>query len=164
MILSYDLRLLCLCLASFFLVHLAAGLILRAATPGALGLAGRMRPRVAALCLLTLRLFPLISGLFAVVALCLPSYFWLEPGATSEHVGIACLTAAILGLACCGVAAARALRAIIRSLRYVQHCKRAGREAQVRGEISPVWITEETGPALALVGIVRSRIVIRREC
>src|SRR5437763_4852832 len=91
-ILAYPLRLLCLCLAAFFLVHLAMGLVVLAITPAAVRRAQRMSPRLATRWLLTLRLVPLACSLFVVAAFCVPSYLWLEPQAAAEQAGLVCLS------------------------------------------------------------------------
>src|SRR5580700_3018840 len=112
MTLSYVLRLLCLSFACFFLVNLALGLITCLAASQAIRMAERMSPRRAAWFLLALRLFPAGVAAFAVIAICVPSYLWLEPDATGEQVGFACLAAAVLGVVICGISFIRSLRAI----------------------------------------------------
>lgn len=160
MISPYLLRLLCLCLASFFLVHAALGLATRIAAPAAIRLAERMRPRLATRLLLALRMFPLALAVFIVVGLCVPSYLWLEPGATAERVGFACSAAVLLGVAVWGISIARVLRATAASLRYTRHCQRLGRQTRVPGEPSPVLVVEGEAPLLALAGVIRSQLVI----
>src|SRR5438270_276997 len=81
MIFHYGLRLLCLCLASFFLVNAAAGLTTAFASRGLLRMAETMRPRCAARLLFAARVLPWALGAGAVLALCVPSYLWLEPQA-----------------------------------------------------------------------------------
>src|SRR5690349_4359413 len=96
---SYMVRLVCLLLASFFLVHLVLGLAVAWIAPAAVRIAERMRARSAARFLLALRLLPPILAIGIVAGLCAPSYLWLEPDAGTEEVGLACLAAALLGLA-----------------------------------------------------------------
>src|ERR1017187_5089561 len=108
MMVPYWLRLLCLCLAAFFVVHSVVG----AAGGGAAGRAARrMRPRLAGRFLLALRLLPAALGLFVVAALCVPSYLWLEPEPTAEELGAGCLAAAILAAALWTVPTARGVHA-----------------------------------------------------
>lgn len=163
MTLAYPLRLLCLCLAAFFLVHLAVGLVVLAITPVAVRMAERIAPRSAARWLLALRLVPLACSLFVVAALCVPSYLWLEPEATAEEAGFACLASALLGLAVWGVSIARGVRAAARSLRYIDRCQRAGFRTQLEGDPSPVWVMEGRTGFLMLAGIVRPRLFISRK-
>ncbi len=110
MTLSYLLKLVCLGLASFFLVHLALALVVRLATPLALGLAARIRPARAARLLFFARMFPAGCGVLIVAGLCVPSYFWLEPKtATSEGIGWLCLGLSMLTVFLCSVSIRRGL-------------------------------------------------------
>ena len=158
----YSLRLLCICLASFFLVHLAAGLVVSLAAPAAVRLAEKVRARRAAGLLLALRLLPVCLAAFVVAGLCVPSYLWLEPEATAEEVGLACLAAASLGAAVWGISIARGLRAVARSRRYFRRCRSIGCHISLPGEPSPAWVVEGSAPLLALTGIAHPRVVISR--
>lgn len=162
MTLSYLMRLLCLCLASFFLVHLAVGMALSLLTPAAIACAERMRPTRAARFLLSLRLLPWAFASLVVAGLCAPSYLLLEPAATGEWVGPACLVSALLCLASAAVSGARCVRAARRSLGYVRYCRMVGRQEQLSPESSPVWVVEGPAPFLVLAGIVRPRLLISR--
>jgi Zn-dependent protease with chaperone function len=156
--LQYLLRLLCLSLAAFFLVHLTLGLIVSMVAPAAIRVAERARPRWAARFLLILRLLPSGLALFVVAGLCVPSYFQLEPETTPERVGLVCFVAALLGLAIWGISISRGVRASVHSLRYIRHCGRVARQRR-----SPIWIIEEAGHVLALAGVMRPRLVVSRD-
>lgn len=156
----YLLRLMCLCLASFFLTHLALCLLVRAVAPLAIRLGGSVRPRYAARLLLALRLFPVAMAAFVVLALCVPSYLWLEPEAGGERVGLACLVAALLGTGVWGMSLARVLRAAVSSLRYTRRCRREGRETRLAAAPFPVLVMEGEAPLMALAGVIRPRVVI----
>jgi hypothetical protein len=156
------LRLFCLCLAAFFLVHLAVGLVVLAISPAAVRRAERTRPRSAARWLLALRLAPLACSLFVVAALCIPSYLWLEPEAAGEEAGFACLASAFLGLAVWCFSIARGVRAAARSLRYIERCQRVGFGTRLEGYPSPVWVMEGSTGSLMLAGILRPRLFISR--
>jgi hypothetical protein len=160
--LAYPVRLLCLCLAAFFLVHLAVGLAVLAISPAAVRRAERMAPRSAAGWLLALRLAPLACSLFVVAALCVPSYLWLEPEAGAEEAGFACLASALLGLAVWCFSITRGVRAVRRSLRYADRCQRAGIRIRIEGDPSPVWAMEGAAGSLMLAGILRPRLFISR--
>lgn len=162
MMFPYMGRLLCLSLACFFLAHLALGLVIYLAAPAAIRIAERMRPRRAAGVVLALRMAPLGFGAFLVAGLCIPSYLQLEPDTAAEPVGFACLAAALLGVAIWAISIARALRAILRSLRYVRHCERAASKTRVAGSRAPVWVVDGMAPLVALLGLVRPRLVISR--
>lgn len=163
MIVTYLLRLLLLCLASFFLVHLALGLVTRFAARAAIGLALRMQPQAGARFLLALRLFPAGFALLVVALICAPSYLWLEPTGTPEPIGMACLALAALGAAGWSLSVGRALLAASRSVRYIRKFRRAGRESRLPGEVSPVWVIEDPAPRVMLAGLIRSQVVISRE-
>jgi Zn-dependent protease with chaperone function len=164
MSLPYAMRLLCLCLEMLFLVNLAAcGVVLllsRAAARAAEGL----RPQQAARLFLGLRLLPFASSLGVVGSLCIPSYLRYEQNAGSEAMGGLCLAAAALGLALCVSALWRGLRAL--GQLYLLD-RRLGLEqlppAQFAEAEMCVAGPEAAGlPLLALVGIVRPRLIVSR--
>ena len=97
MTLPYYLRLLCLCLATFFVAHGVTWLAVRCIAPAALRIAATMKPRLSSRLLFALRIGPVATALFLVVGFCVPSYIWLEPDISSERVGLACLLAAVAG-------------------------------------------------------------------
>ena len=154
----YLIRLLCLSLAAFFLIHLALGMMVSLIAPAAIRVAERSRPRWAARFLLILRLLPSGLALFVVAGLCVPSYFQLEPETTSEHVGLACFAAALLGLIVWGISISRAVRASAQSLRYIRQCGRVARRRRPR-----IWVIEGPGHVLALAGMMRPRLVVSRD-
>ena len=160
MMAPYLLRLLCLCLAVFFVLHCAVGLIVALSGPAAVRAARRMRPRLAGRFLLALRLLPAALALFVVAGLCVPSYLWLEPETNAEEVGPGCLAAAILAAALWTISGARGVRAAARSARHARGCERLGRLSHLPGSRLPVWILDAPAPLLSLVGVFRSRVVI----
>src|ERR1017187_3699370 len=159
---SYLFRLLCLSMASFFLVHLALAAALSLLAPAAIRLSERFRPQLAARLLLLLRLAPTGLSLLIVAGSLAPSYLWLEPRATTEPIGWFCLSAAALGLAIWSLSITRALRAAGRSLRHIRHFQRTARKTYLRGEAAPVWLMEDPAPLVMLAGVLRSRLVISR--
>jgi Zn-dependent protease with chaperone function len=164
MTLPYLAKLLCLCLASFFLIHLALALVVKFATPAALRIAARIRPVLAARYLFLLRMLPAGFGILFVAGLCVPSYLWLEPKtATSEEAGLVCLAFSILTVTLWAVSITRGLLAITRSVRYLQGCKRNGQKTDLPGERLPVWMVEEPGALFAMAGITRASLLISRQ-
>lgn len=162
MTLPYLPRLVCLSLAAFFLVHLALGAVVSLIARPAVRLGERIRPHVAARCLLVLRLLPAVGAAFIVVAVCLPSYLWLEPEAPTERVGFGCMAVALLGIATWGISIARGLRAAAGSRRFLRNCERTGRRTRLPGDRADAWIVDGAAPLLALGGIVRPRLVVSR--
>ena len=162
MILPYSLRLLCLCLASFFLLHAALGLTAWLATPAAIKLAEKMRARPAARFLFFLRVIPALLAAIVVLGLGVPSYIWLEPRATEESAGLACCAAALLGGAIWCVSIARVLYAALRSSRYASQCKRIGREMPREGASVATSVLDVDAPVIALAGVFRPRVLVSR--
>jgi beta-lactamase regulating signal transducer with metallopeptidase domain len=150
---SYFVRLLLLSSATFFIVQFLWSAIVATVAPAAVRRARTMSPSPAARFLLTLRLLPAAFSVFAVGALCVPSYLRFEPRVTGEEVGIACLAASIFGGLICALGICRAVVAQIRSLIY----QRNGLKSNVEGET--VWIIPESA-GLALAGILRPRLLI----
>jgi Zn-dependent protease with chaperone function len=160
MMTPYLLRLLCLCLAAFFVIHSVVGLVVAASGPAAVRAARRMRPRLAGRFLLALRMLPAALALFVVAGLCVPSYLWLEPETNLEEVGAGCLAAAILAAALWAISTARGVRAARRSARHARESERLGRRSILPGSHLPVWLVDAPAPLLALLGVFDSRLVI----
>lgn len=161
MTLPYTLRLLCLCFASFFLVHATLGLAAWIATPTAARIGESMKPRIGARFLLTLRLLPVMLAVFAVVAFCIPSYLWLETNAATERVGLACCAIALLGAVACASSLIRSARALWLSMRHSMQYKREGHLSHPNHSL-PVIVINSDAPVLALAGIMRPRVIVSR--
>ena len=160
MILPYLARLVCLCLAAFFLLHAALGLAVSLLTPWAVRAAGRMAPIHGARLLLGLRLFPPALAIFVVAGLCTPSYLYLEPRGAPEEIGVACMVAALAGIAAWAFSVARASRALVRSARHIGQCRERSREIRLAGERNTIWVIESSAPCAMLTGVFRPRIVV----
>jgi hypothetical protein len=144
---SYLFRLICLCLASFFLLHVVFAAAVAALAGRAVRLAESMAAQRGALLLLVLRLLPPVLATALVAGICAPSYLWLEPEATAEHVGWTCLAAAVLGGWICAAGLVRAARATVRSRRYLRHCR---------------TMEASDAPVVLLAGVFRPRLLISR--
>ena len=161
MTLPYLFRLLCLCLACFFVVHLAAGLAVGLCSRPLFRRAGRRKPRAAARLLLFWRLLPAGAALVAVAGLCVPSYLWLEPRtASTEEMSLAFLAAACCGGAAWGSSLLRAVAALVRSFRYIRRSREVGYRLRLAGH--PVWVVEHASPQLVLAGLIRPRMLVSR--
>jgi Zn-dependent protease with chaperone function len=160
MMVPYVLRLLCICLAAFFLVNAVLGLLVSMASGAAIRISETMRARSAARFLLFLRLLPPALGLTAVLALCVPSYLWLEPASTPERVGWVCLALVLLAVATLTAGLARGGHALVVSLRFHWTWQQVGRLAHLPGEHSDAVIVEKETPLLALAGVFRPRLFI----
>jgi Zn-dependent protease with chaperone function len=162
MSLPYLLRLFCVCAASFFLVHAFLGLAVSLVAPASVRCAMRMRPLLAVRLLLAMRLLPFAIGVFVVVGLCVPSYLWLEPAATTEHVGLGCVAAAVLEAILCAASAVRVFRALAGTIRFTRQCERTGEYVRVGEGSSPLLVIEGKSPVLALAGVLHPRLVVSR--
>ncbi|HKV26096.1 MAG TPA: M56 family metallopeptidase [Candidatus Acidoferrum sp.] len=160
MILSYALRLVCLGLASFFVLNLVLSLVTRFFAHSGIRLAEGKEASIAARFLLLLRLFPAAAAGLFVLGLCVPSYLWLEPSARSEKVGIVCLGLGLFGLASCSLSALRGARAIVLSLLHNHRCGSHGTKFGVAAESSPLLVVSQDAPLLALSGLLRPRLLV----
>jgi beta-lactamase regulating signal transducer with metallopeptidase domain len=158
----YVARLVCLCLAAFFLVHAALGLAISAVTPWAVRFARGMAPVHGARLLLALRLLPASFALFVVAGLCTPSYLYLEPKGAPEEMGPACLAVAAMGLSIWAWSIARAARAMVRSVCHVRQCRETSREMRLPGERMAAWVVDGSAPCVILTGLFRPHMVISR--
>jgi Zn-dependent protease with chaperone function len=162
MTVPYVLRLLCISLAVFFLVHLAVGTMVLLMAPAAARLVERVRAVNAARILLALRLLPAVGSAFVVIALCIPSFLWFETEAGGEEVGWLCLAAAALGAAVWSVSILRGVRAAIRSWQYVRRCQTVARRLSLPDGLAPIWVLDRPEPYVMLAGLFRPRLVISR--
>jgi Zn-dependent protease with chaperone function len=160
MMVPYALRLLCICLAAFFVVNTGAGLFVSLGSRAAMRIAEKMRPRTATRFLLLLRLFPSALGLGVVVALCIPSYLCLEPESIAERVGWACLALVFVTAVTMSVSLTRAVGALVTSQRFHWTWQKFGRPAPLPGEHPNAVIIENEAPLLALAGLFRPRLFI----
>ncbi len=155
MIAPYSIRLAILCLASFFLFHLAIGLLSLGLFPRIARAAASMRPRQASRILILLRLGPACLSLLLVLIACLPSYLRYEENHASEEIGLLCLVPACLGLLICLNAFVRAMRAIIQSSSLS--------DTVCAAKDSTSWhLANETQelPSLGLVGLLKPKVVV----
>ncbi|HEV3221042.1 MAG TPA: M56 family metallopeptidase [Candidatus Acidoferrales bacterium] len=162
MTIPYLLRLLCLCAATFFLVHSALGLALRLASSSIVRFAHHMRPREATRFLLLLRFLPLALATFVVLGVCLPSYLWLEPGATSENVGTAFIIAAFCGASILIFSILRAGRAVAAARHFARTSdeSRAAAAPELAGVNLPHVVLESEAPVIFMAGVIRPRLVL----
>jgi Zn-dependent protease with chaperone function len=163
MTLSYFLRLLCLCLATFFIANAALGLAVRFFESSIIRFSDKLRPRAAARFLLAVRALPAALAALIVLGLCLPSYLWLEPNATNERVGVVFVSFSFLGVLICAIAAGRAIRAVSSTSNFIRICEKSGRRVNLPGESLPALVLEGESTILATVGILNPQLVISRK-
>jgi beta-lactamase regulating signal transducer with metallopeptidase domain len=161
MSLPYTMRLLCLCGASFFMIHMTLALAARLSAATAVRWAEHMKPSSAARFLFILRMSPLALTLTAM-GFCVSSYLWLEPEVSGEEVGFVCVLLAVLGFALWTSAIRRVLGAIRGTSRYLHECERRGRKIAVPGENSPALLVTDKNPVMAVAGVFRPQLLISR--
>jgi beta-lactamase regulating signal transducer with metallopeptidase domain len=161
-ILAYAVRLLCLSFASFFLLNAALGALVRLFSKFAVRFAETKSAGLAARFLFALRVSPSAFAAVFVLALCVPSYLWLEPARTTERVGLLCVLFGLLGAAACFVSFLRALRAVSASARHNRFCAAVGASVQAPGATSSVTVVERDAPLLALSGLFRPKLLVSR--
>ena len=123
MTLPYLLRMVCLCLASFFVLNAVAALLVRISCKSAIRFAESRAPGTAARFLLALRILPFALAILFVGGLCVPSYLWLEPAATAERVGLLSVVLGLLGALTWSVSVARTAHSLASSLRHNRLCR-----------------------------------------
>ncbi len=163
---AYLFRLVCLSLASFFLVNGIAGVATTLFSKAAIRIAETMLPSSAASFLFLLRMLPSILAVTLVLGLCVPSYLWLEPQIASERLGLACLLLAVLAGVACFHSLARTASAIGTSARLRNEWRYSGNnflltERESRGVTREVaTVVQKNEPLLVLTGLFRPRVVI----
>jgi len=156
-------RLLCLCFATFFVVHAACSLVVRGISSTAVRVAETMKPRRSSRLLFALRIAPAGMTLFLVLGFCVPSYVWLEPDIAGERVGIACLLAAVLGVAVWVTSLVRGLVSVVRTQRYIRRCGSRAARAEV-GDASPeLVVMSETNAVMAVAGVLHPRLLVSQD-
>jgi Zn-dependent protease with chaperone function len=154
MIATYSVRLAILCFASFFLIHLALGLLSLRLSSWLARASRSMRPQGVSRISIFIRLAPAYLSMLFVMAICVPSYLRYE-GNTTEEIGLLCLTLACLGFLICLIALTRAVRAIVQSTLLIQKLR--------TGEDSGLWhLNKEANelPSMGLVGLFKSTVVV----
>lgn len=159
---SYLLRLLCLSLASFFVLNAALTALVRGGSKFALAFSAKRSPRAAAHFLFALRLLPAAIAALFVLLLCVPSYLWLEPAVTGEQVGVLCGLCGILAVTALTLSVTRSARAFLASVRFNRLCASRAQDFRVSGQDSPVLVLENEAPILAMSGLFRPRLLISR--
>jgi hypothetical protein len=159
---SYLVRLSCICLASFFLVHLAVGVVVSLMSPALIRRAGRLQASAGARLLLMARVTPAVIAALLVAGLCVPSFLWLEQNAGAEEIGRLCLTAAACGFLIVAASISRSARAILRSRRYIRQIQNADSRVPQVGGRRERWIVDTAHVWISLAGVWRPRVFVSR--
>jgi hypothetical protein len=160
MTLPYYLRLLCLCLATFYVVHTMVWLVVRGTSSAAVKIAGTMRPRMASRLLFAMRVAPMAVTTFLVVGFCVPSYIWLEPDITGERVGWFCLLAAAIGAVAWAISLLRGVISIVRTENYVRRCRLELGTEEHSPVSADVVVLNGANAVMAVAGVVHPKLVV----
>jgi Zn-dependent protease with chaperone function len=166
MIVSYSIRLICLCFASFYLVHLAIGLFALYLTPRIVRASASMHPQQAARLLLGLRVAPALCSIAVVAVLCVPSYLRYEQNSSAEEIGIFCVAAAAFGFILCAVSIGKGVHAVVQSFlvsHQVRFSPRLDSLAPTQRVIPLSGDSLSGMPLFALVGILRPKLIVSQK-
>jgi len=123
---------------------------------------GAAAPRVRARVLLTLRLLPAAVSIAFVAGVFLPSFWTLEPRDFDEAFGITTTTFAAIACVVLAGALWRGVSALRestgRSRAWLAHAK----PMSLAGAPAPVYCLDAPGPAMTLVGVFQSKLLVTR--
>jgi Zn-dependent protease with chaperone function len=111
---------------------------------------------------LALRLAPAAVSIGFVAVVFLPSYWRYEPREFVEGFDMTLTVLAALALLLLGAAAVRGASAWRRAARRTERWLRAARPVAVPGSKLPVFAIDAEAPVMALVGVLRHRLLITR--
>jgi hypothetical protein len=147
-----------LALAWFFIVNVAATAAVSLASAR---LAVSTRARTAAVWF-ALRMFPSTAALALVVAVFLPSYWLYEPRETTEGFDLTLTVGAVLSLAVLLAAAVRGASAWRGARGRTRAWMRTARPSSLGSADLPAFEIDADAPLLALVGVLRPRLLVTR--
>jgi Zn-dependent protease with chaperone function len=137
------------------------GVVTAAAALLAVRLARRARPAAPGHWL-ALRLAPAVLSIAFVAIVFLPSYWRFEPREGVEGLDVTLTTLAVLAIAVIGSAGARGVAAWRGAARRTEQWMRASRPLTLAGAAMPAFAVDADAPVMALVGVLRPRLLITR--
>jgi Zn-dependent protease with chaperone function len=111
---------------------------------------------------LALRLFPAALSIGFATIVFLPSYWRYEPREFVEGFDVTLTALAVLALAIIGMGAVRGVSAWRHAARRTERWLRVGRPLTLPGTSMPAFAIETDVPVMALVGVLRPRLLITR--
>lgn len=111
---------------------------------------------------LSLRLAPAVLSLAFVAIVFLPSYWRFEPREDVEGFDLTLTALALLAFTVIGAAVARGAIAWRRAGRRIEQWMRASRPLALAGTSMPAFAIDTAAPVMALVGVLRPRLLITR--
>jgi Peptidase family M48 len=147
-----------LALAWFLMLNVAATLLV-AIVSAALGRRAASAPPGV---WLALRLAPAALSVVFAAGIFLPSYWRYEPREFVEGFDVTLTALAVAALVVAGAGIARGVRAWRRAAERTSAWMRTARPVRLPGTTIPAFAIDADGPVMALVGIVRPRLLITR--
>ena len=147
-----------LALAWWFALNLAATGIVVCLAPRMIG----GKPAGSPSFRLGVRLFPAALSIAFVALVFLPSYWKYEPREMLEGFDVSLTALAILGVALLATAAARGVLAWQRASRRTASWLRLARPLPLQSTAMPAYEIDVDAPIMALVGVLRPRLLITR--
>ena len=111
---------------------------------------------------LALRLAPAALSIAFVAIVFLPSYWRFEPREGVEGFDLTLTTLAVLALAVIGSGVARGVAAWRSAARRTEQWMRASQPLALDGAAMPAFAVDADAPVMALVGVLRPRLLITR--
>jgi hypothetical protein len=112
---------------------------------------------------LALRLAPAALSIAFVAIVFLPSYWRFEPRDGVEGFDLTLTTLAVLALAVIGSGVARGVAAWRSAARRTERWMQASQPLALEGAAMPAFAVEAGAPVMALVGVLRPRLLITRQ-
>jgi Zn-dependent protease with chaperone function len=111
---------------------------------------------------LALRLLPAALSIVFVATVFLPSYWRYEPRESVEGFDVSLTTLAVLAMAIVGAAIVRGVTAWRRAARRTDAWMRAAHPLTLEGATIPAFAIDTDAPVMALVGVLRPRLLVTR--
>ena len=111
---------------------------------------------------LALRLAPAVLSIAFVAIVFLPSYWRFEPRENVEGFDLTLTTLAVLAISVIASAVARGVAAWRSAARRTEQWMRVSRPLTLAGTAMPVFAVDADAPVMALVGVLRPRLLITR--
>ena len=159
----FELLGICLALAMFLAVNLAAATLVSVVWRLTHSVVRRWSARLRAQILFTLRLAPSLVGLIVVGLFFLPAYLDYEPRGTSEAVSPKLALFASLSILGLALATWRAARAIWITRRLRREWLHASKEISLPGVRVRTFQIPHAFPIVAVVGILRPRLFVAEQ-
>jgi hypothetical protein len=162
--LSYVLRVLCVASLGMGATHVLCSLTLWTALPGCIRVLEGKRARMQERLFFGLMLLPPLVAFLATVLLIVPSFVSQETNHMSENTGVICILVSAAVWVWYGASFARAIFLVSKTNAFERSLQSSATTAALSGHRlsghSETWVVASDRPLLALVGILRPRILL----